>query len=223
MRALGCLLLVAWLGCATGITTGGEGFAPLPTGSASGGGGHSSAKSSSSSSSSSSSGGAGGGISGSSGQGAGGGGAGGMPPQCVYDSPNQCASATQLPTIAGDKNSSTMITGQTSQWLKIKVEEQVSSIFPEDLSYTATLSWPASMAYDLYIQEGPKGGGPDCGAGVIQGQINGSSASVHSKWPDKQGLGGKDDSIWLCIEVHYVFGSDCGSGAEWTLNIQGHT
>ncbi len=147
-----------------------------------------------------------------------------MPPMCSYASPNQCPTATALPNIAGDKNGAPVTaTGQTSQWLKMKVEEQVSSIFPEDLSYTATLSWPAGMSYELYIQEGPKGGGPDCGAGPFQAAVNGTSATLHRSWSDQQGLGGKDDSLWLCIEVRYVSGKDCGAAAQWSLSVQGHT
>jgi hypothetical protein len=185
-----------------------------------GSGGFGGSSSSSSSSSSANASGTGGATSSASGTG----GAGGMPPMCSYVSPNQCADATSLGTIAGDKGGPpVMVSGQTSQWLKIKVEEQVSSIIAEDMSYTATLSWPASMAYDIYIQEGPKGGGPDCGAAPIQGLINGSSSSVHRKWNDEQGFGGKDDTRWLCIEVRYVLGNDCGAAAQWNLTIQGHT
>lgn len=212
-------------GCATGVVTE-VGFEPIDATAAAGAGGNTAGATSTAHASTSS-----GAPQGSGGATAtnatsatsGAGGAGGMAPMCTYASPNQCSTATVLSAISGDKNSSASYTAQTSQWLKIHVKEDVGSIFPEDLSYTVTLTSPPGMDYDVYVHHGPKGGSTDCNAAPTKGSGNGGSKSVYKKWKDEQGFGGKDDSVWLSIEVRYVSGSECGAAAEWTLVVQGHT
>jgi hypothetical protein len=214
------------LSCATGTVTNESGFEPIDGPGVGAGASGSTSHASSSEASSTASGGP---------QGSGGAAAtasssadsssstGGMMQVCSYGSPNQCASATQLSSISGDKNSSQSATGQTSQWFKIHVKEDVGSIFPEDLNYLVTLTSPANMDYDLYVHHGPKGGSADCNAAATKGTGNATTDEVYKKWKDEQGLGGKDDSVWLCIEVRYVSGTECGPAAEWTLTVKGHT
>ncbi len=167
--------------------------------------------------------------SGSSGQGgdtgAGGqGGSGGEIPNCMYDSPNLCTSAEALGSLAGDENApAKTASGMTSKWFKIHITEEVSSIFEEDLSYTVKLTSPPNMDFDLFVHEGPQDGNPDCNAPAKKGTPSGNDETVSAEWDDSQGLGGKDDSLWLNIEVRYVSGMECDAAATWQLSVKGHT
>lgn len=194
---------------AAGSTTGGTG----------GGGGGSTTSttdtgvttsSSSSSTTSSGSGGSGG---------AGGGGGSGGSVDC-FDSPNACPTAEALPDVSGDEGGTATASGTTSKWFKVHVQETDSSIFASDLSYSVTLSSPAGMDYDLYVRQGPEDGNPDCGAAEKKGSPSGGGEMVSDSWNDDQGLGGEDDSLWLCIEVRYVSGSSCN--AQWSLTVVGN-
>ena len=151
----------------------------------------------------------------------GGGGGGGNAPACDFDAPNTCPSAEQLPSVSGDEGGTAQGQGKTSKWLAVHITEDDSSIFPTDLSYTVTLTSPAGMDYDLFVRQGPEDGSPDCNAAEKKGQPSGSSETVHAGWNDDQGLGGEDDSLWLCIEVRWISGDDCN--ATWTLTVQGAT
>lgn len=152
------------------------------------------------------------------------GGVGGSGMICDYTAPNTCTSATQLSAIAGDENEPpVVVTGDTSMWVAIHVQEKVGSILEEDLSYTVSLVSPTGMDYDLMVHQGPQEGSPDCGATAQQGQSQGNAEVVHNSWDDDFGFLGEDDSVWLSIEVRHVSGSECGPDAEWTLTITGHT
>jgi hypothetical protein len=169
-----------------------------------------------------------GGFGGDGGYGGGGGNAGGggagAGPSCDFTSPNVCASAEGLASVAGDESSPTVTAnGSTSKWFVILVEERVSSIFDEDLSYTVTLQSPPGMDYDLYVLHGPEDGPPNCNATPQQGQPLGNLEAVSASWDDDQPLGGEDDSVYLCIEVRWISGDLCGSSHEWTLSIDGNT
>jgi len=154
--------------------------------------------------------------------GGGGAGEGGNPQQCDYTASEDCAGAEPLPAIAGDDGSPIVtVTGDTSKWVKIHIEEQVSGISGENLSYTVSLTSPAGMNYDLKVRQGAQEGNPECDAAVQNG--TGTPESVSDSWDDDQGFGGEDDSVWLVIEVVYVSGDDCGTGSLWTLQIRGNT
>jgi hypothetical protein len=152
------------------------------------------------------------------------GGEGGQPPGCVYDSPNLCATAEALGSLAGDENApAKTASGTTSKWFKIHITEEVSSIFEEDLSYTVTLGSPANMDFDLFVHQGPQDGNPDCQATAKKGTASGNDETVSASWDDDQGFGGEDDSLWLSIEVRYISGMECDAAATWNLSIKGHT
>lgn len=212
------------VGCAVGLTTSdtdGSGGGLL-TGAGGGPSGMTSQNASQSS-------GQGAAPSGSSGQGGnagdgGQGGDGGEAPNCMYDSPNMCSSAEALGSLAGDESApAKTASGVTSKWFKIHITEEVSSIFESDLSYTVTLSSPPNMDFDLFVHEGPQDGNPDCNAPPKKGTPSGNDETVSAMWDDSQGLGGKDDSVWLNIEVRYISGMECDAAATWQLSVKGHT
>ncbi len=140
---------------------------------------------------------------------------------CDFNAPNTCANAQGLPSVSGDNGGTATTTGVGSKWVTVRVTENNSSIFGQDLSYTATLTSPAGSVYDLYVHEGQDAGGPDCGAAPMKGAPPGPLQSVHSSWSDTQGLGGEDNSRWLNIEVRHLSGTDCM--ASWSLKIDGGT
>ena len=208
---LGMLALVAF-GCATGVTdeTGFVGLSTAAAGGAAGAGGEDDGSASSTAAASTS--------------GAGAGGEGGAPPMCNYDSLNACATASQLPAIAGDETGPVITEmGSTSEWFVIHIEEKVSSLTDADMSYTVTLQSPSGMDYDLFVHAGPQDGNPDCNATPLVGDHSSALELVSDGWDDDQGFGGEDDSRWLSIEVRYVSGGECGPGAEWMLTVEGDT
>lgn len=153
------------------------------------------------------------------GAGGGGGGQGGGPPPCDFSPPNACASAEELPAIDGDQGDDTRLEhGVGSKWYRVLVKEAVSSVvsYPS-LSFTATLTSPADVHYDLYVYPG-SGDGIDCNAAAIH--ASGVPEAYSAKWKDTPI---SDDSTWYVFEVRYVSGSDCDPGASWQLEIEGHT
>ncbi len=152
------------------------------------------------------------------------GGAGGAS-TCVFDAPNTCAAAEQLPSVAGDESSPSVTrNGVTSKWYQIHVTEEVSSISSRDLSYTVTLTSASGADYDLIVHQSPQDSPPDCNATPKLGVDQGNGAqTVSDGWNDNQGIGGEDDPVWLSIEVRYVSGMDCTTAGQYTLTIQGNT
>lgn len=215
VRAIVCALAALAAACAHGSEDTGDQFQTLDVGSGAltgtGGFGGSSVVTSSSGVGASSAGGA-------SGVGGGSGGGGG----CDFSHPNTCGTATQLGNVAGDQNEpAVVVTGTTSEWLLILIEEKDSSIFDADLSYTASLASPSGMNYDLFVHQGPQDGPPNCSAAAKLGMPSGGQEVVSDKWDDDQPLGGEDDSVFLSIEVRHISGTNCT--APWTLTIEGNT
>jgi len=147
------------------------------------------------------------------------GGTGGMPPACDFGHMHTCEMATDLGGVSGDDGGTVTHTGSGSEWVKIQIRETNGSIFEDDLSYRVTLTSPTGVDYDLAVHEGPKDGPVDCTADAKPGIATGLDKVVENGWDDAQGIGGKDDDVWLSIEVRHVSGTDCD--AEWTLTIVG--
>lgn len=162
---------------------------------------------------------AGGGGGGTAGAGGGQGGQGGAGPVCDFAPPNTCASSEDIAPIDGDQGSDTRLeSGAQSKWFRVFVKEAVSSVikYPA-LSFTATLSSPPGMKYDLYVYPGD-GGGIACG--VLAIHASGVPEAYSKTWKDSIA---SDDSAWFVLEIRYVSGSDCEPGREWKLEVQGHT
>ncbi len=229
-----CFVLVSGmlvLACARG-TEETDGFVELSDSDGYGGYGASGTTSSTSSTpgfgGTNASGGAGGGLSsggtsagGSTAQGGSGGfgGQGGQGGSCDFTAPNSCATAQVLSSIRGDEGSDFRVDyGVGSKWLQIYVEEAVSSIFTfPALSFTATLTSPPGMNYDLYIYRGDENN-TDCYATPTKG--TGSPETVYDVWGDTIGV---EDGTWFAIEVRYVSGDDCSPSTQWTFTIEGNT
>ncbi|AUX39442.1 uncharacterized protein SOCE26_008340 [Sorangium cellulosum] len=106
-------------------------------------------------------------------------------------------------------------TGSTSRWFKIDITDHENSTY--EISYTASLTSPPGMDFDLFVYTGDRSA-PDCLASGVKG--TGSPESVTDVWSDFPAL---ETNRWLSIEVRYVSGTACGSDATWTLTIIGNT
>jgi hypothetical protein len=136
-------------------------------------------------------------------------------PVCDYAAPNACSTALVLPDIAGDDGSDTRTTtGITSKWVVVRVLE--SNIVTSPLSYSATLTVPPGMDFDLFAYEGDVTAA-NCAATPIA--ATGAPETVHAMWPDSFGA---EDSRVVTFEIRYVSGSSRGPSARWTLAVQGH-
>jgi len=223
-HALLSLALVSAVACADGTDIEGGGGGDEGVG-AQGSGGDASTTTSTTSTTttSTSSGGEGGeGGAGEGGAGEGGAGAGGSSgsggSSCDYTSPNTKSNPQNLGKVKGEGGGTPIVhTGTTSKWVAVLVEETSSSIFEDDLGYRAILQSPAGMDYDLYVHLGPQDGNIDCFVTPTKG--TGTPKTVEHGWDDNQGIGGEDDSAWLCIEVRYVSGDMCTD--PWTLTVIG--
>lgn len=123
-----------------------------------------------------------------------------------------------MSAVDGDRNNDTRtLKGTTSKWFKVLVNEAVSSIisYPQ-LSYTATLTAPLGMDFDLFEYDGTFSA-PSCSGNPKH--ATGTPESVTDTWGDT--LGG-EDTRWLTLEVRYISGEMCPSD-PWTLTVKGHT
>jgi hypothetical protein len=110
-------------------------------------------------------------------------------------------------------NDARTATGSASEWLEVTVAE-ASSAFPlQDLRFTATLTSPPGMNFDLHVYQSP------CGSGSYGSSTNGAGQTdtVSSGWADTLGA---DDSRTVILEVRHVGGGVCG--ASWSLEVDGN-
>jgi len=110
------------------------------------------------------------------------------------------------------------VTGATSQWFAIEFTEDDDSIFPQDLSFTATLTSPPGETFQLFAYQGSLSG-PDCTASANPGS-SGSPSVIDLTWTDHLG---SDDSLWFILEVRHVSTEACDPSATWSLTIEGDT
>jgi hypothetical protein len=130
------------------------------------------------------------------------------------DGSTTCDAPRTMGSVRGDiGNDSVTMRGSTSQWLSITVAEGSSSFPLVDLRFTATLTSPPGMDFNLFVYQSP------CGSGSYGQSTNGAGQTdtVSSGWAD---LLGSDESRVVMIEVRHVGGGTCG--ASWTLAVDGN-
>lgn len=146
-------------------------------------------------------------------------------PAC--ESPNACANATELPSIAGDQEADVAdATGSTSQWFRIYVREDYHApLIGRKLRVTITLDSPEGANYDLYAYFDENSAQIACGSPSGESRKPaGQQDTVSLVWGEEEGVGipnASDDSRWVSIEVRRVSGS-CDASAPWTLTVYGH-
>ncbi len=135
---------------------------------------------------------------------------------CDYGATNDCPASETLSAIDGDQGSDTRtVKGTTSKWFKVLVNEAVSSLFNDTISYTATLTTPPGMDFDLFEYDG-SASTPSCAGNPKH--ATGNPESVSETWSDSF----NSDDKWLTLEVRYISGDMCPSD-PWTLTVKGHT
>jgi len=129
------------------------------------------------------------------------------------DATTSCAANVAMGTVRGDIGTDIVTTtGTRSEWLQVTVSEGNSSIVAADLKFTAVLTSPPGMDFNLYVYESP------CGSGLYGQSTNpaGQTDTVTGGWGDTLGV---DDTRVVILEVRYAAGGVCG--ATWTLEVDG--
>jgi hypothetical protein len=151
----------------------------------------------------------------------GGGGAGGGP-SCDHVGTAMCESALDLSTgneFDGDEDNQVRIEhGEANAWYRLTITE--GSDGDNDISYSAVLTNPPGMQYDLFIYGfgDDKGVTPACMDNAME--ATGSPPTIHECWSDSFIIS-TDDRDRL-FEVRYVSGGACGVDAQWTLTFTGN-
>lgn len=146
---------------------------------------------------------------------------GGSPAMCRAT--NLCATARNLPPVAGDTGSDTsMANGTRSEWLQVDVTD--TTLTGSSLTAEITLTSQGGANYDLFVlkpnDEGGNSSAPrDCGATPRTSQNPSGIDKVRLSWDDQINNPGEraGDGLILSIEVRHVSGP-CGS---WNLLVQG--
>jgi hypothetical protein len=157
-----------------------------------------------------------------SGGGGGGGGGGGTTTSCA--TPNICSSATDLGSISGDTGADVKTaSGTGSQWFKIRVTEDDSSVTGLSLLTRVELVSPPGANFDLFVYLAGGSSGQEC-ATVKSSSTNASGLDTTSTEWGESGLfsNGSDDSRTLSIEVRWVSGT-CSAATPWSLTVRGDT
>ena len=142
-------------------------------------------------------------------------------------SPDECtANATFLGSVAGDESGNPVgASGYTSEWLRLDETEQDSSPIGQAMIFTATLTSPPGMNYDLYAYLGASGGVGNIECTTVKGQSTnpaGEQDQVSFQWGETTGgiANGSDDSATVMIEVRWVSGA-CSTAQNWSISAHG--
>jgi hypothetical protein len=128
------------------------------------------------------------------------------------DATNTCSTSVPMGSVRGDIASDVVsTTGTTSEFLRVTVAEGSNSLV--DMKFTATLTSPPGMDFNLFVNVSP------CGSGSYGQSTNpaGETDVVRAGWADSFGF---DDTKTVLLEVRYASGGVCGP--SWTLEIDGN-
>ncbi len=141
------------------------------------------------------------------------------PPDC----PNlaTCNNAEVIGMVSGDEGSPMLeASGADATWLTFQVTEDNDSVLGEGLSFTATLTSPPGVDFDLFVYRGAVGGPSGCNGVMDSSRSAGANDVVHATWGEAAVANGVDDRAWVAVEI-VPKGEVCGDGSEWTLTIDG--
>jgi hypothetical protein len=127
--------------------------------------------------------------------------------------------------VAGDESGSPVSSsGYTSEWLRLDETEQDSSPLAVPMIFTATLTSPPGMNYDLYAYLGASGGVGNIECTMVKAQSTnpaGEQDQVSFEWGETGTFANdSDDSATVMIEVRWVSGA-CTNTQNWSLSAHG--
>lgn len=132
-----------------------------------------------------------------------------------------CDSARIIGMVSGDESSGTIdVGGSEATWLTFQVTEDNDAITGEALSFTATLTSPPGVDFDLYVYRGAPNGPTGCGGVMDSSTSNGAQDVVHMSWGEGGIANGVDDRSWVAVEI-VVKGDACSDGSAWSLEVDG--
>ena len=144
----------------------------------------------------------------------------GMPvPEC----PNEtvCGNAEVIGMVSGDSNSPAIqASGSEPVWLTFQVTEDNDAVTGEALAFTATLSSPPGVDFDLYVYRGAANGQTGCGGVMDSSTAAVGNDVVHMGWGEGGVANGVDDRSWVAVEI-IPKGDMCPYGGQWSLNVVG--
>lgn len=132
--------------------------------------------------------------------------------------PTMCNSAQDAGAVNGDKPSTPVtITGNTSRWVKVRLNEDDNGPFGEPLTLRVTLDSPPGSNFDLFLydQAPTQCTTPDFSSTTMAQdniEVMSGETGVFSN--------GSDDSRDVYVEVRYAGGA-CPPTGTWTLTFTG--
>ena len=150
--------------------------------------------------------------------------AGSTHPVISCTSPNACEGARDVGEIAGDATTGVVplrVSGTTSEWLKVRVDETSSSVTGAAMGVKATLTPTSSASYALSLYVDPNNDVLVCDAPTPTSTASDPVQSVvSSTWGEGRFGNDSDDSRWVTLHVETLSGT-CESDTPWTLLIEG--
>jgi hypothetical protein len=149
--------------------------------------------------------------------GGGGGGDGGT--SCA--SPNVCAASTDLGTVSGDTGSGVKsASGSSSQWFKIRISEDDSSVFGSKMQVKAELTSAPGTNFDLFLYLAGNGSALSC-SGVTKSSTTTGFDTASWEWGEGAFSNGSDDDRNVTVEVRWASGT-CAPTSKWSLTVRGN-
>ncbi len=136
---------------------------------------------------------------------------------------NTCTAASDMGTVSGDLESDSVSrSGNTAQWLRVRVSETDSNVLANDQRVTITLISPPGANYDLFAYVNPDQDTRACTSPTAQSvKPAGATDTVTLVWGEQWVANNADDSRTVSIEVQYI-GGTCSPHDDWSLLVQGN-
>lgn len=144
------------------------------------------------------------------------------PSQSACASGATCAGSMDLGSVSGDSgNPSVTGAGYQSAWYKVRVTEDDSSPFANDLAILVQLTSPPGTNYDVYVYVNSGSDVVECTSVAGSGTSTGTTDQARVSWGESGTFSnGNDDGRTVSIEVRPVSGP-CSSASQYQLVVFG--
>jgi len=144
-------------------------------------------------------------------------------PACGY--PVTCPQTRGIGTLSGDTspNPNTLTaSGNTSEWISVRVTENDNSGFGRKLSITAKLTASPGTSYSMYLYVNDGSAKAECTKVAAQSTDPGSTNTASTSWGEGSVANGKVDDATITIRIQHTNGP-CDSIDPWKLEVTGNT